>query len=368
MFTQEELDEQQNLPAATPSANPFGGAVRPLSTNAAAETDQQRAIAETQAAMVIAKRFPRDEKEAVDRILNAFSRPTLADKASYVYARGGTEITGPSIRAAETIAQQWGNMQFGIRELEQRNGESTVEAFAWDVQTNTRQVKVFQVPHLRYLSAKNGKPARTVRLEDPRDVYELVANNGARRLRACILGVVPGDVIEAAMNQADITLKTKAEVTPERLTHLLEMFAEFGVTKAAIEKRIQRRLEAMMPAQMVALGKVYNSLRDGMAVAGDYFELDEGATQAGTTATDPKTGAAGLRAAAAKAKANKPADAGAPAETLETVLRKMDAAAERKNGDALDQAASLGDALSADDREKVRESYKALREQLNQEK
>ena len=32
------------------------------------------------------------------------------------------------------MAQAWGNMQFGIRELDQRNGESTVQAFAWDVE------------------------------------------------------------------------------------------------------------------------------------------------------------------------------------------------------------------------------------------
>ena len=81
----------------------------------------------------------------------------------YSYSRGGTEVTGPSIRAAETLAQCWGNIQFGVRELEQRGAESTVEAFAWDIETNTRQVKVFQVPHLRY--TKKG----SYRLEDPRD-------------------------------------------------------------------------------------------------------------------------------------------------------------------------------------------------------
>ncbi|MDT1904179.1 hypothetical protein FPK34_26285, partial [Acinetobacter baumannii] len=78
--------------------------------------------------------------------------------------------------------------------LSSENGESTVEAFAWDVETNTRQTKVFQVPHIRY--TRNGSK----KLTDPRDIYELVANNGARRLRACILGVIPGDVIDDAVN------------------------------------------------------------------------------------------------------------------------------------------------------------------------
>lgn len=250
--------------------NPFASApvaARPTQ-NAIGDSDQQRAIAEVQAAMVIAKRFPRDPIAAVDRILTACTRPTLAEQALYSYSRGGSDITGPSIRLAEALAQSWGNVQFGIRELDQRNGESTVEAFAWDIETNTRQVKVFQVPHIRY--TRKG----TVRLEDPRDIYEMTANQGARRLRACILGVIPGDVIEAAQKQCEKTLHTKIEITDEFISGMLENFSQYDVTKEMIEKRIQRRIDALTPALAVQLRKIYNSLRDGMSSIGDWFEIE----------------------------------------------------------------------------------------------
>jgi hypothetical protein len=266
--------------------NPFGSmAVAERQTDAMVAVEQSRAIAETQAAMVIAKRFPRDQLQATDRILNACTRPTLAEQALYTYARGGTDITGPSIRLAEALAQAWGNIQFGIRELEQRPGESTVEAFAWDVETNTKQLKVFQVKHERH--TKKGAYA----LSDPRDIYELTANQGARRLRACILGIIPGDVIEAAQRQCEVTLNTKAEVTPDRLKSLVGKFAEFQITSAQIEARIQRHLDAMTPAQMVGLGKIYNSLKDGMSAPADWFEIEPQAE--GT----PTTGAGALKAA-----------------------------------------------------------------------
>jgi hypothetical protein len=180
---------------------------------------------------------------------------------------------------AEALAQNWGNLQFGIRELEQRDGESTVEAFAWDLETNTRQCKVFQVQHIRakgeYVDGK--KTGRTIntKLTDPRDIYEMVANNGARRVRACILGVIPGDVIEAAMKQCETTLHAKAEVTPERIKGLLEKFAAYKVTKAQIEGRIQRRIESMTAGQLVSLGKVYNSLKDGVSTVSDWFETEQ---------------------------------------------------------------------------------------------
>jgi hypothetical protein len=92
----------------------------PAAQNAVAAADSNRQIAEVQAAMMIARANPRDPIAAVDRILNACSRPGLAESGMYQYSRGGTDITGPSIRLAEAIAQQWGNFQFGIRELEQR--------------------------------------------------------------------------------------------------------------------------------------------------------------------------------------------------------------------------------------------------------
>lgn len=248
------------------ASNPFGAPAH-APTNAVAAASQQREMAEVQGAIAIAKRFPRDEQAAMDRILNACSRPGLAEAATYTYARGGSEVTGPSIRLAEAIAQTWGNLAFGIRELEQRNGESTVEAFAWDMEHNTRQVKVFQVPHERH--TKRG----VTKLTDPRDIYELIANQGARRLRACILGVIPGDVIDTAVAQCEVTLKTRVEVTPERLAKMLETFKTFGVTKKHVEARIQRSLDAITPVQFLQLGKIANSLRDGMSKPADWFDV-----------------------------------------------------------------------------------------------
>ena len=236
-------------------------------SNALVEVEQQRAMAEVQSAIVLAKKFPRNQIEALDRIMTACQRPTLAEQALYTYARGGSEITGPSIRLAEAMAQAWGNIQFGIKELEQRNGESTVQAYAWDMETNVRQEKTFQVKHERY--TKRGKYA----LEDPRDIYEMTANQGARRLRACILGIIPGDVTDVAVSQCEQTQKAKADTSTEALKKLVEALEALKVTKEQIEKRIQRRLDTITPAQLIQLRKVYNSLKDGMSSPADWFEV-----------------------------------------------------------------------------------------------
>ena len=254
-----------NAPVQT-NQNPFAVSAPQTQAMSTVQSDSQRAIAEVQAALVIAKQFPRNPIEAYDRVMNACQRPGLAQSAVYSYARGGTSVTGPSIRLAEMLAQNWGNIQYGIRELSSENGESTVEAFAWDVETNTRQTKVFQVPHIRY--TRQG----TKKLTDPRDIYELVANNGARRLRACILGVIPGDVVDAAVDQCEKTIHASADTSPEGVQKLIKAFEQFGVSKDDIEGFIQRRVDAITPANVVSLRKIFTSLRDGMSSAKDWFK------------------------------------------------------------------------------------------------
>lgn len=229
--------------------------------------ESSKGVQEVQASLIIAKRFPRDEIASQRKIINACQRPGLAEVATYTYSRGGSDITGPSIRLAEACAQYWGNIDFGWRELERKVGTSIVQAYCWDKETNTRREMTFDVKHIR--DTKQGGKI----LKDERDIYENNANMAARRMRACILAMIPGDIIEDAVAQCETTLKTKIDLTPERKANMLKGFAAHGVTKAMIEARIQRLVDAITPAQFLALGKIANSLKDGMSTPQDWFDF-----------------------------------------------------------------------------------------------
>lgn len=250
-------------------ANIFENKVAVAPQNATTAMVVSRQAQEVQAAMVIAKKFPRNEFESFNRIMVACQRKGLAEKSMYEYPRGGERITGPSIRLAEAMAQNWGNIDYGIIELEQRPGESQVMAYAWDLETNTRQTKIFSVPHVR--ETKKGNYSLT----EPRDIYEVVANKGARRLRACILGIIPGDVIEAAIAQCEKTLigenKEPLEDTIRAVAATFEK--EYGVTVAMLEKFIGCKIESFTMQNLIRLKKVYMSLKDGMSSREDYFEM-----------------------------------------------------------------------------------------------
>lgn len=244
-----------------------------------------REAQQVQGMVFMAKQYPRNEDLAIAKIMNACKRKTLAEESTYEFPRGGSKITGPSIRLAEAIAQYWGNIDTGIIEIERSDGVSKVLAYAWDVETNTRQAKIFDVRHER--DTKKGK----VKLTDERDIYEAVANYGARRMRACILGIVPGDVVEIALKECEKTLKNGAsKPLPERIKDAIAHFdTNFGVTQAMLEKLFSCNSSAFTEQNLLRLGQVSKSLKDGMAQVEDFFDVTAESQKTVTASANKQT-------------------------------------------------------------------------------
>lgn len=239
--------------------------------NVGQEIEKTRALQEVQGAIFMARQFPRNEVQAQRKILESAKRLTLAEKATYCYPRGGQQVKGPSVRAAENIAKIWGNISYGIKELSQNIAEhsSEVLAYAWDLETNVRAERIFKVPHTRY--TKNGGNQI---LTDPRDIYEKIANDGARRKRAVLLEILPGDVVEDFLNECEKTLiGSNTKPLKERISDMLKVFEELGVTQEMIEKRIGTKCDNFIPKNIVDLGSIYNSIKNNFAPIEQYFEM-----------------------------------------------------------------------------------------------
>ncbi|MBQ3226561.1 MAG: hypothetical protein IJB48_05830 [Clostridia bacterium] len=237
------------------------------SVSATTSVETQRAMSEIQALVFMAKQFPRDPCQCYDNVMKACQRPKLAECALYNYPRGGASVTGPSIRLAEMLALEWGNIIYGYTELEQTRNHTVAQAYAWNLESNVRVTRVVTVLHER--STKKG----TVFLTDPRDIYEHVANQMARRVRACILGVIPGDIVESAVKACTVTMNANVDITPEKISILVESFSPFGITKSIIEKYIQRSIEAITPGNVVKLRMIFQSLKDGVGKPEDFFDM-----------------------------------------------------------------------------------------------
>jgi len=236
--------------------------------------ESERAIAEVKAAVVMARTFPRDEMLARQKVLAACGRPEFASSAIYRYPRGGQNVEGPSIRLAEVLARAWGNMHYGFRELAQYEGESEIEAYCWDLESNNRATVSFRVKHSRY------KAGTVQRLSDPRDIYENNANNASRRLRRCILECIDPELVAEAVAACRRTIaagvsskRTLAQKTKE----LCDEFARRGVKVEHLTKWLGRPLDTILPEEYVDLAGIFVAIRDG-ANPSDYFDVPRGTT------------------------------------------------------------------------------------------
>lgn len=230
------------------------------------EVESARAIAEAQGKLVIAKRFPRNEAIAYEETIQACRRIGLAEDAFWSFPRGREVIKGSSIHLARELARIWGNIDYGIRELSRKDGVSEMQAYAWDLQTNALNTQNFTVRHWR--DTKNGGYALT----DERDIYELTANQGARRLRGCIFAVLPSDLVRAAEDECRKTLQGDNDVpVKDRVRSMLVSFDKLGISAVMIEARLGHTLDAVLPEELADLRSIYTSIKSGVTSAGEWF-------------------------------------------------------------------------------------------------
>lgn len=251
------------------------GASAPMTrAGQATMVEQSRAIAEVQAAVMVAQRFPRNIPEAIVRMKEACAITELAESAFYKFPRGGQSVTGPSIHLARELARCWGNITYGIKELSRDDvhGQSEMLAYAWDLETNTRPETIFIVPHQR---DARGKPQP---LTDVRDIYENNANHGARRLREQIFAALPRWFTEQAEMVCHETLQNGGgKPLAVRVSDMLAAFADLKVGKAQIEKKIGCSADKIDAVILANLTITYKSLKRGELKREDEFPDDKAA-------------------------------------------------------------------------------------------
>lgn len=229
--------------------------------------EASRAVAEAQGKLLIAKKFPRNETEAFAKAIQSCQRPGLASKAFYSFPRGKETVTGVTIRFAEELARCYGNLDYGIKELSNSNGQSEMQAYCWDLETNTMSLQNFTNKHIR--ESKYGN----TELKSQRDIYELNANMGARRLRSRILAILPPDLVEECIQECRRTLAGDNS-TPiiDRINKMVVAFQKIGVSKEQLEKRLNHTVESVTEEELVELTGIYNGIRTKETKVSEWFE------------------------------------------------------------------------------------------------
>lgn len=305
---------EQHTTSQQVATNPFG---RMLSASGgvnagAVAIEQERAIAEAQGQIIIAKKFPRDLNAVYAEVMETCKLKAMAEVAFYTVPQGGQKVVGASIKLIEQIASSYQHMEWGHRELSRTEatadsfGRSEVEVIAWDKQKNV--ISKRQITVLHVLDTKDGPR----RLRDQRDIDNRIANVASKQMRGRLKAVLPKWLIEAAEVECRKTLAgDNEEPVSVRVRNMTQAFAKYGVTIQHLEEYLQHSVDSTTLDELVDLTGVFNAIKDG-AKASDYFSLpkdDEGAAL---------TIAAKQRAAAAPTQQAQQEDKVQPATTKKT--------------------------------------------------
>lgn len=239
-------------------------------TSQVGEYQESKQLSEIKGKMFLARQFPRDPEQSLQNVLMECQRPKLAEAAQYEYPKGDSVVTGPSIRLVEVLARHWGNIDSGVAEIDTHSDHTVVKAYAWDLENNISDEKTFTVQHVR--TTKRG----SYKLTDERDIYEMVANKAARRKRSCLLAVMPGWYVEAALDACNETLRnsvTNGKTIEEVREALVTAFAEFGIAPDHIAAKLGRPVDKLDPNDIVKLRHLYAAIKDGFVKAQDAFDL-----------------------------------------------------------------------------------------------
>lgn len=239
-------------------------------TSQVGEYQESKQLSEIKGKMFLARQFPRDPEQSLQNVLMECKRPKLAEAAQYEYPKGDSVVTGPSIRLVEVLARHWGNIDSGVAEIDTHSDHTVVKAYAWDLENNVSDEKTFAVQHVR--TTKRG----SYKLTDERDIYEMVANKAARRKRSCLLAVMPGWYVEAALDACNETLRNSVangKTIEEVREAVVAAFAEFGVSPDNIAAKLSRPIDKLDPNDIVKLRHLYAAIKDGFVKAQDAFDL-----------------------------------------------------------------------------------------------
>ena len=258
-------------------------AVEPTGFEATGESLASRAKSEVEARVLIAKRFPRDEDTAYQKIAHACAHPKFAKNARYAYKQGMKKddkgrwvpniVSGPTIKLIKSIAAYWGNMEWGHFIVGQNEEGALIRAFAWDLETNVRTEREHFVARLvdRKIDGetKQVKPAE-------RAWRETIGNMGSRLARTMVERVIPDHIVQDAQDRCLDTLAKQDSEDPDAvLKKILVSFDELRVPASELERFLGHKPAECSPSELQTLREIVVALTNGDSKWSDFAPSEE---------------------------------------------------------------------------------------------
>lgn len=227
---------------------------------------------EVKTCMMIAQQFPRSMAEVSAELQDACARPAFAEGAAYAFPRGGSTITGPSVKLARLAGALYRHIRLAQQVISVDDHYIHIRVIAQDVQNNVAVAAEDKFERKIYRKSSGWtKP-------DERDLRELVNRRTALLERNALLKLIPPHLIDEGLDTCRKTIQAaaKGELQQSRtdvIRRLEVAFREFGVNRERLERYLAHPMEEVTEAEVGELRGIYRSILDGNTRASEHFPV-----------------------------------------------------------------------------------------------
>ncbi len=371
MENHDENTDEQALESARPRANQmmrrdFGGMSLSVD-NAATQALVAKARADVESRWLIAMRRPRNLDDVRQDMIKECKRPGFAEVAIYSVPRGGTMITGLSIRFAEVAARCMGNLPIEVQTIYDSPTDRTVRVTVTDLESNvtwSRDITVSKTIERKNL--KKGQRPISERVNSYGDrVYIVEASDDdvnvkegaavSKAARTGILRLIPGHLQDEAMALCKaISADRDAKDPNASRNRMADAFGELGIMPSDLEQWLGHPMAQIAAVEAANLKRIHVAICEGETTWADALEAAAkrktapASTPASATPT-PQTAPTAQATKPQAAPATEPAKStgGKGAAALKNAIGGKTEALDKATEEARARDAARADALEA---------------------
>lgn len=230
---------------------------------------QQMTLAEIDQQVSTSKRYPRNiNKFRANVIAESTISKEVSESMIYALPVGNNKYeTGPSIRLAEIVASQYGNLLVQGRIVDIGEKTVTAQGVAWDMESNFK----VSVEVTESILKKDGT-------RYPERMIKNVCNSAiSKAYRNAVFRVVPRSTIDWFIEQLEKnSLCTPEEVKEKREAALKHLKEKYGIPEANVLNFLEKKsVEEIGPRELTKIRAGLNAIRDGQGSPFSIFEAPE---------------------------------------------------------------------------------------------
>ena len=254
----------------------------------AAEMVAEQTRAEVYGAMTLAKKFPRDEVKSRELIIQTCESIKFADSAIYKKPIGGGKtIEGASIRLAEEILRNWGNVKVFKSVIYDDSVRRMIRVVCYDLQTNASYSEDAVIEKTVERKSSKGRTVISERTNSYGEKVcllaatedEMMIKEGAKTskmIRNAGLRLIPQHIKEEAIAKAKEVIRAGLSKNIDvSIKKMVESFELIKVKTSDLEKYLNHPITQLSVDEIANLKMVYQTIKDGESKWSDYVSDGE---------------------------------------------------------------------------------------------